>query len=39
MTISGVGSPSLLLQIQRQTIAFRRALADGHPYEPYRMTW
>jgi CRISPR/Cas system-associated endonuclease Cas1 len=25
MTISGVGSPSLLLQIQRQTIAFRRA--------------
>lgn len=32
-------SPTLLLQIQRRTIAFRRALVDGRPYKAYRMTW
>jgi CRISPR-associated protein Cas1 len=36
---SGPGGGSLLLQIQRRTNAFRRALADRQPYRPYRMTW
>lgn len=32
-------SSNLLLHIQRRTIAFRRALVDGRPYAPYRMSW
>lgn len=34
------GAPhSLLMHIQRRTLAFRRALADRQPYRAYRMTW
>lgn len=29
----------LLMDIQRRTLGFRRALIDGRPYEPFRMTW
>ena len=36
---AGSTSPHLLLHIQRRTIAFRRALVSGGPYDAYRMTW
>jgi len=36
---TGQASHSLLVLIQRQTIALRRALLDGRPYDAYRMTW
>lgn len=39
LTVARSNVPSLLLQIQRRTIAFRRALAKGDPYTAYRMTW
>lgn len=36
----GAGStPSLLMHIQRGTLAFRQALVDHLPYRAYRMTW
>ena len=33
------GKEGLSMDIQRRTLAFRRALTDGRPYEPFRMTW
>ncbi len=33
------GAKSLVLQIQRRTIAFRRALVESAAYDAYRMTW
>lgn len=33
------GRQSLSTHIQRRTLSFRRALADGRPYHAFRMTW
>ncbi len=33
------GTDKLSTHIQRRTLSFRRALADGGPYHAYRMTW